>query len=117
SGFHDSIGLYDAVTPAQVRHARHWLELCGLAERSAVSFRQLSYGEQRLVLIARALVKQPPLLLLDEPTQGLDALNRRRILHFLEHLSTQARTTIVMVSHRLDEQLPLFTQHLHMKQN
>lgn len=117
SGFHDSIGLYDAVTPLQIRHARHWLELCGLAPRADLAFKHLSYGEQRLVLIARALVKQPPLLLLDEPTQGLDAVNRRRILYFLEHLSTQSRSTIVMVSHRLDEQLPLFSRHLHMDRN
>jgi molybdate transport system ATP-binding protein len=117
SGFHDSIGLYDPVTPEQARHARHWLAMCDLAARAEVPFKQLSYGEQRLVLIARALVKQPPLLLLDEPTQGLDAVNRSRILYFLEHLSTQSRTTIVMVSHRLDEHLPLFTQHLHMERH
>lgn len=115
SGFHDSIGLYDAVTPTQVAHARRWLELSGMAPKANVAFRQLSYGEQRLVLVARALVKQPPLLILDEPTQGLDAVNRSRVLHFLDHLATQELTTIIMVSHRLDEHLALFRQHLHMQ--
>lgn len=115
SGFHDSIGLYDAVTPGQVQHARRWLQLTGMDSKANVAFRQLSYGEQRLVLVARALVKQPPLLILDEPTQGLDAVNRLRVLYFLDHLATQERSTIIMVSHRLDEQLPLFQQHLHMQ--
>jgi molybdate transport system ATP-binding protein len=114
SGFHDTIGLYDAVTPDQIRHARHWLQLTGMEQKAAIPFKQLSYGEQRLVLIARALVKQPMLLVLDEPTQGLDAVNRLRVMHFLEHLSTQQHTTILMVSHRLDERLPLFSQHVHL---
>lgn len=115
SGFHDSIGLYDAVTPDQVDHARRWLQLTGMAAKANVAFRQLSYGEQRLVLVARALVKQPALLILDEPTQGLDAVNRLRVLYFLEHMATQQLTTIVMVSHRLDEQLALFRQHVSME--
>lgn len=115
SGFHDSIGLYDAVTPDQIEHARCWLQLTGMEAKANVAFRQLSYGEQRLVLVARALVKQPALLILDEPTQGLDAVNRLRVLYFLEHMATQSLTTIVMVSHRLDEHLALFRQHIHMR--
>jgi molybdate transport system ATP-binding protein len=114
SGFHDTIGLYDAVTPDQVAHAKRWLQLTGMETKTNAGFRQLSYGEQRLVLVARALVKQPALLILDEPTQGLDAVNRLRVLYFLEHMATQQLTTIVMVSHRLDEQLALFRQHIHM---
>lgn len=112
SGFFDSIGLYEQVTLDQTRHARLWLTLTGLEPVANVPFKQLSYGEQRLVLIARALVKQPELLILDEPTQGLDDINRHRVLWFLEHLATQSQSTIVMASHRLDEHLPLFTTHL-----
>lgn len=114
SGFFDSIGLYQSPSSDQVQHARHWLALVGLKDKATVPFKQLSYGEQRLVLIARALVKQPPLLILDEPTQGLDDVNRHRVLYFLEHLATQKTSTIIMASHRQDEFLPLFTQHLDM---
>ncbi|HEY0961357.1 MAG TPA: ABC transporter ATP-binding protein, partial [Pseudomonadales bacterium] len=65
-----------------------------------------------LVLVARALVKQPALLILDEPTQGLDDINRHRVLYFLDHLSSQTHTTIIMASHRQDEFLPLFKRHV-----
>ena len=114
SGFFDSIGLYDTPTAEQIAHARQWLALVGMADRVQVPFKQLSYGEQRLVLVARALVKQPALLILDEPTQGLDDVNRHRVMYFLEHLSSQHRTTIIMASHRLDERLPLFRHHLDL---
>jgi len=112
SGFFDTIGLYDDPTSIQTAHARQWLALVGLQEHSSTPYKQLSYGEQRLVLIARALVKQPALLILDEPTQGLDEVNRHRVMFFLEHLSSQQRTTIIMASHRLDERLPFFSHHL-----
>jgi len=114
SGFFDSIGLYDDPGQQQIDHARLWLALVGLEESASVPFKQLSYGEQRLVLVARALVKQPALLILDEPTQGLDDINRHRIMYFLEHLSSQQRTTIIMASHRLDERLPLFHHHVDL---
>ena len=87
----------------------------GLEQHSSTPYKQLSYGEQRLVLIARALVKQPALLILDEPTQGLDEVNRHRVMFFLEHLSSQHRTTIIMASHRLDERLPFLAITLHYK--
>jgi len=112
SGFFDTIGLYDEPSALQITHSRQWLALVGMHENSSKPYKHLSYGEQRLVLIARALVKQPALLILDEPTQGLDEVNRHRVMFFLEHLSSQHRSTIVMASHRLDERLPLFKQHL-----
>ncbi len=112
SGFFDSIGLYEDVSSLQLEHARHWLQLIGMAERADNAFRHLSYGEQRLVLIARALVKQPALLLCDEPSQGIDDINRHRFLYFLEHLAGQTQTTIIMASHRSDEQLDIFRHHL-----
>lgn len=114
SGFFDSIGLYDAVSPQQVDHAKHWLALVGLTEKASTSFKALAYGEQRLVLIARALVKQPALLICDEPTQGLDQINRHRFLYFLEHLSSQKKTTVIMASHRDDEHLALFKHHVKL---
>ncbi len=113
SGFYDSIGLYQMPTRAQQQLAMQWLKIMGLAALANSSFRQLSWGQQRLVLIARGLIKQPPLLILDEPTQGLDDLNRHLVLAFLGKLARLKRTTLLFVSHRDDEHLSLFSHRLH----
>lgn len=115
SGFFDSIGLYDAPTEFQVRIAQEWLAAIEMADKASLSFQSLSYGEQRLVLIARAMVKSPLLLVLDEPTQGLDETNRERILGFMSALEARQHSTLLFVSHREDEFLPLFKQHIHLR--
>ena len=115
SGFFDSIGLYVAPTELQVRLGKEWLEAVGMDGKAELAFQSLSYGEQRLVLIARAMVKSPLLLVLDEPTQGLDEINRDRILGFMSALEARRHSTLLFVSHRQDEFLPLFEQHIHLK--
>ena len=115
SGFFDSIGLYHDVTPAQLQIAAKWmqaLEIEALAERS---FREVSIGEQRLVLLARALVKQPRLLILDEPCQGLDGLNRSRIIELLDTLCQQTPVSLLYVTHHLDELPRSITHVLHLE--
>ena len=114
SGFFDSIGVYDSISDQQRLIASQWLTAAGLGEQSRHRFQEISYGEQRLVLIARALVKSPLLLVLDEPTQGLDELNRGRLLDLLEVLNQRRHSTVLFVSHRVDEHLPLFAQHYHL---
>ena len=114
SGFFDSIGLYVAPTELQVRLGKEWLEAVGMDGKAELAFQSLSYGEQRLVLIARAMVKSPLLLVLDEPTQGLDEINRDRILGFMSALEARGHSTLLFVSHREDEFLPLFEQHIHL---
>ena len=74
SGMLDSVGLYVKPTDLQTQTARKWLNLLGDSYRDR-KFMQLSYGQQRIVMVVRALVKQPPLLILDEPTTGLDSEN------------------------------------------
>ena len=114
SGFYDSIGLYQQAEQDKIEIARQWLDKIGMLAHQHTSFRSLSYGEQRLALIARALVKSPYLLILDEPTQGLDELNRHRVLNFLEHLAEQKHSTMLLVSHRKDEFLSIFEQHIKL---
>ena len=117
SGFFDSIGLYDAPTEQQVRLGKEWLRAVGMADQAETPFQSWSYGEQRLVGIARAMVKSPLMLVLDEPTQGLDELNRERILGFMSAIEARRHSPLLFVSHRQDEFLPLFKQHIHLTLN
>jgi molybdate transport system ATP-binding protein len=114
SGFFDSIGLYSKPTALQRRQARSWLAEIGLSDREKIPFRRLGYGEQRLILIARALIKLPKLLVLDEPTQGLDDRYRATLLEFLETIAARQISTILYVSHRQDEFRPFFRNHLEL---
>ena len=106
SGFFDSIGLYSKSTDAQKAIADQWLALLGMSDRPNAPFNSLSYGEQRLVLIARAMVKHPPLLILDEPCLGLDDMNRQLVLALIERICHSNETTVLYVNHRLQDRIP-----------
>jgi molybdate transport system ATP-binding protein len=99
SGFFDSVGLFRTASPAQKQTAEQWMAVLGIADKSAGTFNQLSYGQQRMVLLARAMVKMPQLLILDEPYQGLDRSNRQRILEAIDVIGHQRGTNIVYVTH------------------
>lgn len=103
SGLFDSIGVYQPREPSHVARARAWLEWLELGAPPSAAFRELSFGQQRLVLIARAAIKVPPLVVLDEPTSGLDPDNRARVLELVESLCSQRKSTVLMVTHRDDE--------------
>lgn len=103
SGLTDSIGVYQSIGDAEKNLAMQWLQLIGLQHKWNTAFKSLSMGEQRLVLIARALIKQPPLLILDEPTQGLDDFNRFYVLSLVQKMVEGGPTTLLFVSHRQDE--------------
>lgn len=112
SGFYDSIGLYQKYTDRERRLAEEWLSLLGMSERAHEPFSQLSYGDQRLVLIARAMVKHPTLLILDEPCLGLDDLNRQLVLALIEKICLGSETTVLYVNHRAQDNIAGIHQHL-----
>lgn len=114
SGFYDSIGLYQRPSPAQKEAAERWIALLRIEDLAAEPFDQLSYGQRRLVLLARAMVKSPLLLLVDEPGQGLDIPNRRRILEILERVG-RTRTGLLYVTNHHEEILPCITHVLHLE--
>jgi len=117
SGLYDSIGLYTKASDQDRRRALFWLKQVGLEGQAATAFRGLDYGEQRLVLIARALIKLPKLLILDEPTHGLDQAARTALLDFLERLAKKdGGPTILYVSHREDEYRPFFRQRIRLEE-
>ena len=99
SGFRDSIGLYEQKTDMEISAAKKWLKLAGFEGREMESFGNLSYGEQRAVLIMRAAVKSPKLLILDEPCHGLDEQYRQKILDLLETVALSGTTTLLHVTH------------------
>jgi molybdate transport system ATP-binding protein len=103
SGLYDSIGVYREREPSHRARALAWLEWLGIAVSPDHAFRELSFGEQRMCLIARAAIKVPPLVVLDEPTAGLDADNQARVLELIESLCTQHKSTVLFVTHRADE--------------
>lgn len=106
SGLHDSIGLYQQCGEEERDMANKWLTLTGFSGRKNELFRDLSYGEQRAIIIARAAVKSPPILILDEPCHGLDESNRRNILSLLEAIAKSGGSTILHVTHDPTEVLP-----------
>jgi molybdate transport system ATP-binding protein len=106
SGFYDSIGLYQAASTSQLGIAHRWLALLGMAGRADAPFQALSFGDQRLLLIARAMVKHPSLLILDEPCLGLDDMNRQRVLALITRVCEQSRTTVVYVNHHANDRIP-----------
>lgn len=106
SGFHDSIGLYEKKTDTEIAAAAKWLKLAGFEGRASDTFGSLSYGEQRAVLILRAVVKSPKILILDEPCHGLDESYRQKILDLLETIAETGTTTLLHVTHDPTEALP-----------
>jgi molybdate transport system ATP-binding protein len=106
SGFHDTVGLFHRPTARQRALARQWLSRFGLIHLARAPLFALSAGLQRMVLLARALVKGPPLLLLDEPCQGLDPAHRRVFVKAVDALLRDGAVTAVYVTHREDEVPP-----------
>lgn len=100
SGMVDSVGLYRPATSGQHALARQWLRLLGLEKQRDAAFRSLSLGQQRLVLVARAMVKHPPLLILDEPADGLDDGAVAVLIRLINTMVAGSRSAMIYVSHR-----------------
>lgn len=114
SGLKDSIGLYTKPKPEEMDICRLWMHIFGLDGKEQTSFLKLSSGEQRLVLLARAFVKDPQLLILDEPLHGLDNDNRQKVKDVIETFCSRKNKTLVMVTHYQEELPPCITHHLKL---
>ena len=112
SGFFDSVGLYDDSGSAEIDCARQWLTALGIEKLQKHYYHEISFGQQRLALLARAMVKHPRVLILDEPCVGLDDFHRQLILQTLDIIASQAHTNLVYVSHVVSEQPECINQRL-----
>ncbi|MDE7085647.1 MAG: ATP-binding cassette domain-containing protein, partial [Prevotella sp.] len=117
SGLMETIGLYAVPNPQDYERCRWWLDTFGIGHLAERRFLQLSSGEQRLVLLARAFVKDPQLLILDEPLHGLDLWNRRLAKDIIETFCQRRNKTMIMVTH-YEAELPTgITNKLFLARN
>lgn len=117
SGLSDSVGLYCRPKPEQREICRQWMEVFGIGQLQGRTFLKLSSGEQRLCLLARAFVKDPELLILDEPLHGLGLKNRQRVREIIRLFCRRPHKTLVMVTHYKEELPEGMTNSLTLHRN
>ena len=115
SGLKDTVGLYVRANEEEKSQCRQWMRVFGVEQLADRSFLQLSSGEQRLVLLARAFVKDPDLIILDEPLHGLDDENRQLVRNVIEAFCQLPNKTLIMVTHYEEELPPCITHRLVLK--
>jgi len=116
TGVDASVGMRNKRTRDEVARAEFMLHVVGCADRARHEFGTLSQGEQQKVLIGRALMADPDLLVLDEICAGLDLAARERFLALLDELAGQSDgPTLVLVTHHVEEIMPSFTHALVLR--
>ena len=115
SGLFDTIGLFKKITQDQEDIIEKWMITTGIIENKNKRLYQLSLGEQRLVMLTRALVKSPPLLILDEPCQGLDENQTERIKAIIEEITSIQDLTLIYVSHYQQDIPSTIKRFLHLE--
>jgi iron complex transport system ATP-binding protein len=116
SGRYAMIDFWGTPKPAELRAAKRLLQQVEIPYLADRPWRVLSQGERQRVLIARALMADPALLILDEPCAGLDPAAREQFLQFLQRLGRKRHApTLVLVTHHVEEIMPVFTHVLLLK--
>jgi molybdate transport system ATP-binding protein len=105
SGIHDSVGLYVKPSESEKNKALQWLQFLGLEHKKQHYFHELSMGSKRLLMTARAMIKHPPLLILDEPTVGLDDTSSSLFVALVNAYAKESKSSIIYVSHRREYHL------------
>jgi molybdate transport system ATP-binding protein len=114
SGFYDSAGLFRKISPEQLQLVELYLQLVSLQDLKDRKLNQLSFGQQRLVFLVRALVKNPALLILDEPCQGLDYNQMVFFRTILNEIAIHQNKTLLFVTHYEDEIPACINQKLNL---
>ncbi|MBK1438997.1 ATP-binding cassette domain-containing protein [Parapedobacter sp. ISTM3] len=116
SGYFDTVGLFRKVAPAQREAAVRWLQLFGLSDAIQQRLALLSPDKQRLCLLARAIIKNPNLLILDEPCQGLSPQHRDLFKALMDEIHAVSGTTIIYVSHYEEDIPSCVTKYIRLEQ-
>ena len=117
SGLKDSVGLYATPNDEEYETCKWWMDIFGLRGMEDRPFLKLSSGEQRLVLLARAFVKDPDLLILDEPLHGLDRRNMAIVKDIIDTFCQRKNKTLIMVSHYAEELPSCINRHLNIERH
>ena len=112
TGLHDRAGMYVKTKEEHLGICEFWMDVFGVLHLRDRSFVKLSFGEQRLLLLARAFVKDPELMIMDEPMHGLDTYNKRRVGKVIEAFCQRPDKTLIMVTHNEEELPPIVTGRL-----
>lgn len=116
SGKFATVDLYDETTEDDRVYAKYCLEKLNALALAHREYRTFSQGEKQRVLIARSLMAQPELLILDEPCTGLDIIAREQLLDIIKKLSEDENApTLIYVTHHTEEILPTFSHTLLLK--
>lgn len=115
SGFYDTLGLFRRSSTGKAALCRRWMHLLGIGEYAAALFKNVPVSAQRLCLLARALVKNPPLLIFDEPCQGLDNEQQGRFRALVDEICQRTAISLIYVSHYEQEMPSCINHRLHLK--
>lgn len=111
SGFYDTLGLFRKSNPAKIEIVKRWMKLLEIENSATKLFKNVSASTQRLCLLARALVKNPPLLIFDEPTQGLDSHQQNNFKYIIEKICEHSNVSLIYVSH-YNHEIPKSIQNI-----
>ena len=115
SGYYDTIGLYKKLSKEQIRHVQEWLEALNITNLAQKRLAEVSAGMQKLFLLIRTLIKNPALLILDEPCQGLDESQTEAFVKLVDDICAQTDATLVYISHYANESPRCISQILELE--
>lgn len=115
SGLTGTLNVDGSISDRDILRVKRILHRLGIADKMDMPFHFLSKGERQNVLIARAIIADPDLLILDEPGTGLDIIAREKLLKFVDNIARNTDKTIIFVTHYLEECLASFEKSLLLK--
>ena len=115
SGLYDTIGLFRQLQDEDIETVNRWMQICNINKLSNKRLHELSLGEQRVVLLTRAMVKDPPLFILDEPCQGVDDERKDELIQLINEICIAGNKTLLYVSHYENERPACISHFLKLE--